>query len=292
MVPLHTDPLMLPVQWQGQEYLTSQYFHRQYRENAGLQGKYQRHQDFRRLLRSIELYAMLRERGDIVELQWDEIKHLESDLKQPVRRSLTPLFQATGYYPLILINIRAQNELVHHLDDEFSKKMAYTANVVVERAAKPTHPAVPDVARQELDAHQFAADYIETEKRLDALFGIPVHLTLTEAAKALKASIGLDLEQKLLVSPLMDDIPYTDIFLEVRELQARFSLKNGTLNPILAKHGWQTRVGETWEATEKAQQQGHCKRHVWVNGTKSGINWKWRVAFVEGIVKAEEHAHG
>lgn len=90
--------LRLPVHYNGQDYFTSQYFHRKYQEGAGLKGKYQRHTHFVRLLQSIEAYSLYSEQGDIVELRW---AHVKTRLPQIMRQALEPLFRLRGYQELV-----------------------------------------------------------------------------------------------------------------------------------------------------------------------------------------------
>lgn len=113
----HQDPLLLPVQYNGQEYFTSQYFHRQYQESAGLKGKYRQHAHFLRLFRSIEAYALYLEHGDIVEVRWKDVKPLKTD-ESHFRILWQALFQANGFNTLTLLNATMQVALSHHLDDE------------------------------------------------------------------------------------------------------------------------------------------------------------------------------
>ena len=62
------SPLMRPIEYQGQTYFTSRYFHQQYRANSypQRQGKYTRHKDFLRVLRTIPLYADYLRLGHVV----------------------------------------------------------------------------------------------------------------------------------------------------------------------------------------------------------------------------------
>lgn len=70
---IETNPLMLPVQYNGQTYLTSQFLHANYKNNDG--GKYEQLPHFNRLIRSIETYSIYIKRGDIIELTWKDLKN-------------------------------------------------------------------------------------------------------------------------------------------------------------------------------------------------------------------------
>ena len=84
---------------------------------------------------------------DIVELAWKRVKSGPiHDLDR-----LRPLFQATGYYPLILLNATAQLALSHHFDDELSQQVSVTVNTQaarMERAAVQGRSAPPAASAQ------------------------------------------------------------------------------------------------------------------------------------------------
>jgi hypothetical protein len=132
---LPVNLLFQPVVYQGQEYYTSQYFHQQYITNSAHGGKYQRHDDFLRLLRTIETYKIYTQQGDIVELVWSQVNSLTPNQRQYVvtgsNLSSNPsapfkmLFQATNYRPITLLNATAQLALSHYLDDELNKLLYY-----------------------------------------------------------------------------------------------------------------------------------------------------------------------
>lgn len=78
-----TSPLLSVIAYQGQDYFTSQYFHAQYVTNSPHSGKYRRHADFIRTIRSIASYTIYVDRSDIVALTFDRIKsEATQDLRQ------------------------------------------------------------------------------------------------------------------------------------------------------------------------------------------------------------------
>lgn len=171
----HQDVLMQPVMWEGQEYFTSQYFHRQYRESSGMAGKYEQHRNFTRLIRQIEAYDIYIEQGDIVELTWNHYKSLKNNGNSLLDslKTLEAMFLATSYNPLMLINKTGQIALTHHLDDELSKQMSVAANTMVARQDTPTMSVQMLIAhaQQLLDMANLMADHDERIKRLEALQG-------------------------------------------------------------------------------------------------------------------------
>ena len=102
--------LQQPVQYNGQTYFTSQYFHQQYLANSQAVGKYQRHADFLRLLRSMESYTLYVQREDIVELAWigrGKIADADSAFVNKIKH-LENVFREIHYNPLVLLNATAQ----------------------------------------------------------------------------------------------------------------------------------------------------------------------------------------
>lgn len=277
IVPLPSnDPLMQPVRYNGQDYFTSQYFHRQYQVNAGMQGKYRRHTHFVRLLRSIEAYRLYSEQGDIVELTWTRIK-AEGN---PLLVSLQPLFQAAGYNPLVLLNATAQVALSHHLDDALSKQMSVAANTAIARQAtrKPLDAHTPE----ELATRSMAA-WLEAAK----LFETPVHIAQQEGVKMVEASYGVNFRPLLKAAPAQNAIPDDAQMLEPADLAVFLGLKDGaTVNKRLADLGWQRRADLGWEPTPLGQR--HAARHAWTSNVsgKSGYNWKWNVLAVKNALRA------
>lgn len=120
------NPLMLPIQYNGQVYITSQRLHAEYKNNDG--SKYRQLKDFNRLIRSIEAYQNYVDNKDIVELTWQEVKGTSAEF--------APVFESTGYKPLMLINATMQLALSHHLDDEISKTISVAINTQAAEAAK------------------------------------------------------------------------------------------------------------------------------------------------------------
>jgi len=169
--------LMQPIQWDGQVYFTSHYFHQQYRNNSGDQGKYEQLKDFNRLIRSIEAYPRYVERGDIVELQRSEAS-----------ADFAPAFKATFGKPIMLINATAQVALTHHLDDEISKQVSVSVNAKSAQQISESQPRLQDVAKNHRARLQLARmvglkgpeavlaanDWTKREEGVDVLGGLGI----------------------------------------------------------------------------------------------------------------------
>lgn len=268
------NPLMQPVQYDGQEYFTSQYFWQQYLENSPYGGKYRQHSDFLRVIRGIETYLEYLARADIVELAWHQVK---SSSKHDLLSALTPAFEARGYQKLYLLNATAQVALSHHLDDEISKQMSVATNTTVARQAtrKPLEAHTPlELATRDMSA------WLDAGK----LFGAPLHIVQQEGVKLIATTHGVDFRPLLLAAPAQDNIRDEERMLEPTDLANEFgwgsSKRDGmAMNNRLEALGWQVKkIGGGWEATPLGKP--HSAPHAWTEHGKTGYNLKWRVAAV------------
>jgi hypothetical protein len=272
---------MQPVQYNGQEYYTSQYFHRQYIANSVHGGKYQRHGDFLRLLRTIETYKIYIQQGDIVELVWSQVNSrtpnqrsyvvTEEDKSTSLSQLFKPLFQAINYNPLTLLNATAQLALSHHLDDEINKQLS----VAVNTAMATPHADQDDTLPPYKEALVAFAFYLTMGKLLNA----PLHILEQEGVKQLLLNMNIDCRFLLAISPAQNNIPETEMMLEPTELAAKLGIANAVaMNRYLYEFGLQVRSPDgTWEPTPLGAP--HCIRHAWQShhSTKSGYNLKWNV---------------
>jgi len=270
-LPSVQSPLFAPVEIEIYTYFTSQYFQRQYQQQKaedGQTGKFAQHKHFRDKIRSIDSYDKLVEGRHVLVLAWEKVKEGPADFCG----RLQPLFKATGYYDLMLLDATAQLELTHHLDDELSKEIAY-------RHSKMTAQASP------VDTLALAEQAVESWKRLAATFHAPVHIALQEAVKYVDKTYHVDLRPLLLASPTQETIPDHERMLEPTELAQHLNYPSAmAFNKALEQAGWQQRRMRSWEATEEGRQ--HSTRHAWINGGKTGYNLKWNLAAVEALLTA------
>lgn len=281
------NPLMQPVQYQGQEYFTSQYFHQNYLANSQASGKYRRHGDFLRVMRHIEAYALYVGQNDIREITWKDITANE-DVGTPEWLSFKPLFQASGWNPITLLNATAQVALSHHLDDELSKQMSVAANTTVARQA--SRKPIDTLTRLEVIDRDVEAGF-----RLVARFGIAIeHIAQQEVVKLIRAEHGVDLRPLLKAAPAQDNLLPAAIMLEPTDLAKELGLPSGAaLNKRLETLGWQVKkIGGGWEPTPAGKPQ--CAMHAWSSdySTKSGHNWKWSLEAVRYALQQEDMDHG
>lgn len=262
--------LMSVIEFDGQWYYTSQYFHRQYIENSEVgKGKYRQHGHFREKLKSIDTYEDYVISRDIVELTWEATKNGPIAFLDRFK----PLFKATGYYDLILLNAKAQAAISHHLDDEESKKLSIAINT---QAARQQGPSRLTLARED----------IEECKAIAKLFGAPEHIALQEAVKYVEKTHGLDFRPYLLASPVQDAIPDDEVMLEPTEIAERLRYSSAiALNKALEAIGWQIKRAGVWEATDLGKP--HQTRHAWINQGKTGYNMKWCLSAVRHALGEE-----
>ena len=271
LIPL--SALMQPVEWQGQIYFTSQYFHREYLINSQYGGKYQRHKHFVRVIKAIPIYADLVAIGNIVEISWDRIK-TEAD---QILVQWKPLFEGTGYQPLTLLNAVGQEELFHHLEDEESKKRALASSTAIAR--QNTSGQRQSIRMQETSA------VLRYSLEICELLGLPPHRAQQEAVKMVAQETGINLNHLLLAAPAQQNIPDEDKMLEPRDLAKALGFASGMLlNQHLHAIGWQIpRIGGGWEATPAGKP--YCMTHAWTAGNKSGYNYCWNIEAVKDILK-------
>jgi hypothetical protein len=271
------SPLMQPVEWQGQMYFTSQYFHQQYNEQKRIEGKparYREHKNFRQKIRNIENYDKMTTGCNIVELAWESIKSGPAEIFS----RFTPLFKAVGYYDLLLLDATAQTELTHHLDDEISKEIAYRHS---RSGARQLSQKTSDLLPSELTLRD-----VKAFAELGQIWGIPPHIVQQETAKYIDTRYGINLRSLLLAAPAQQSIKDNEKMLEPNDLAKALGLSSGMLlNAHLHAAGWQIpRIGGGWEATPTGKP--YCTTHAWVAGNKSGYNYKWNLEAVRDALKA------
>jgi len=127
---------------------------------------------------------------------------------------------------------------------------------------------------------------LEGFKQLALVYDIPKHIYLTEATKQIERELGLDLNPMLLASPVMDEIPEEDVYLEPTELAKELGFETGAdLNNFLNQNGLQEKVGKQWNPTFEAA--GMCYKHAWKTEFKTGYNLKWNVEKVRELLEKE-----
>lgn len=261
------NPLMQPVQFNGQVYFTSQHFHSHYKSNAG--DKYSSLSSFNKLLRSIETYDKYVDNGDIVELVW-------SDAKKLADSNLDSVFKSTTYKPLLLINATAQLALSHHLDDEISKTISVAVNAQAAASSKADMRYISQQTKAALS--------------LVKLLGLEGNQAILGASRAVKkvtgysplelAGIELESESK--------EIAYKpgDIGVKLGGLSAQ------KVNKMLEERGYQTCFRDSdnkprWEPTEKGKAFGRMCDVERDNGTGNDQQWKWFSSIVEQLKSLE-----
>jgi len=257
-----TNPLLQPIQYNGQTYITSQRLHAEYKNSEGAK-KYELLKNFNRLIRSLEAYQSYIDKGDIVELPWKEAKITGSDFE--------PVYASISYKPLMLINATMQVALSHHLDDEISK----TISVAVNTAA----------AKNEQADKKFIARMMKDMLEVAKMCGLEGNQALLGACKATKKLTGfspLELLEMDLVAPVKEKlITPTDIGRQLGDLSAK------AVNKLLEMQGYQESYRDLhndlqWQPTAKGRPFGEMldsgKKHS--DGTPIK-QWKWFTSIVD-----------
>ena len=267
--------LMQPIQWNGQVYFTSHYFHQQYQENSKDGGKYAELKNFNKLVRGIEAYKEYADKADIVELN-----------KSETGSDLEPVFKATRGNPIMLINATAQVALTHHLDDEVSKSVSVAVN---EQTAKqlPTTATVAAIARETRGRLQLA--------KMFGLAGSKAQIAVNEWVHR---DHGINVMDELGVKFLKSEHQSPELTgTEIGE-RALFpgngSGKAQNVNLALWKMGFLRSIkGEkssSWEVTEKGLSSGHIEYDDMAkeNGKRSSMQViVYRESLIDELKKAE-----
>lgn len=272
------SPLMALVHYHGQDYYTAQYFHRQYLANSQYGGKHQRFDSFMRLLRAIPAYQDHVTLHDIQEVRWGAIKLDEPHLCG----SFKGIFEVIGWNPLTLLNATAQIAMVHHLDDELSRKLSVAVNTKAARQHSSRAGAG--------EIEQRAANALRGMLDAASILGTPLYVAQQEAVKYVDAKHGVDFRPLMLHAPAQDNIPDNDVMLEPTDLAKALNVASGRdMNLWLQSWGWQIRnIADGWAPTPAGMP--FCSRHAWTRGNKTGFNLKWKRRAVEAMLR--QHASG
>lgn len=250
------NPIMQPIQYNGQVFITSQRLHADYRNNNG--GKYRQLKDFNRLIRSIEAYQSYLDNGDIVELTWQEVKATGAEF--------APVFESISYKPIMLINATMQLAISHHLDDAISKAISVTVN---EQAANPKDKTDTKYITQVMK------DML-TIAKLCGLQGNQAILSANRATRKLTGHAPLELiDVDLIASVKERTITPTEIGIRLGGLSAV------KVNQMLSEIGYQDSTRDhkdhlVWNPTEKGKPFGEMldTGKKYSDGTPVK-QWKW-----------------
>jgi hypothetical protein len=251
------SPLMQAIQYKEQTYFTSQYFHSQYKANAG--DKYQNLSDFNALIRSIRAYPIYVQTGDIVELIWAEVKEITDG-------NLPSVMKSNAYRPIMLINATAQIALTHHLDDEISKEVSVAVN---------TKAATKVIKEKSVS---FLSREFKGALAIAHLMGFEGNQAMLSANQGMKSFHGVDMHKQFgftLVAPSKESL------LTATELGLKMGMSAIKVNLLLEDNGYiqsyvTTKGAKAWALTETGRPFAELldtgKRHG--NGTPvQQIKW-------------------
>lgn len=116
------------------------------------------------------------------------------------------------------------------------------------------------------------------------LFLIPVHMAQVEAVKHVRLACGVDYSNLLKIAPAQQNLEIEDVYLEPTELGKKLGHTPMKMNLVLCNLGLQEKTVSGWEPTTAGKQI--CTIHQWANGSKSGVNLKWKLSAVRAMAEA------
>ncbi len=256
-----TNPLMQPIQYNGQTYFTGQYFHQMYRNNSDTGGKYKQASHFLRLVRSIAAYPKYIEAGDIVELT--------KDRADPDYGSV---FKANYGNPIMLINATAQVALTHHLDDEVSKSASVKSNRQTAAGQKSI-----TAFQQAKAAPALLSAYLEAGK----LLGTSEAMAKAVAVEQVRSKLGVDFEP-MLIGNTVEEKPETPT-----ALGQEIGISGRAMNKALTEAGLQKKVGDEWVPTHKADGYYSLEPYQSRDSDHTGYRALWYKSVLD-VITADE----
>jgi hypothetical protein len=193
------------------------------------------------------------------------------------------LWKSVAYNPITLINATAQLALAEHLDDELSKQLSVAKNTMVARQMTEARQLSP--AEHINEVLQYSESYLKRA----ALFDPPQYVILQELGKNIEHLYHVNVRALLKESSSMRDIPEEEVMLTPNDLAKRLGVPSGaSMNQMLAKLGWQRRVGKEWEPTAIGAQYSYRKPWTSEHSTKTGFHYAWKVVAVQAALQKHE----
>lgn len=277
------EPLMQPIFLNRKEYRTSHFLHRDYQANSPHGGKFQRHDNFIRVLKNIEAFDIYKDQQDVIIFEsYKKAMGGSTNLVELNKnKALHDAFKAVSYKTLILVNATIQVALSHHLDDEESKKLSVAANTATARQLTGKGALPTELAQRTCKA------ILEIAK----MMGTPLHIALETAVKQAFLDTGVDLHTMLTQAAGMEKVEPAEMMLEPTNLAQRLGIGAGLsgarkMNDFLSQIGWQRKPfpKADWQLTSAGY--SHATSHPWYkeNG-KTGYNFKWNVEAVRNELR-------
>ena len=145
---------------------------------------------------------------------------------------------------------------------------------------------------QLVDSYQKAEKILVSLMNIAKVFETPTHIAQVETVKIVKKETGVDCQPYLQQAPAQDNIDELNVMLEPTDIAERLGITyrrgspdGSAVNKLLDKHGYQDKIDDNWEPTEKGAP--YAARHQWAKGSKSGYNYKWRLDLVKELLEYE-----
>ena len=141
-------------------------------------------------------------------------------------------------------------------------------------------------------AYRQAKEILVSMMEASKVFGTPEHIAQVETVKIVRKETGVDYQPLLQHAPAQDNIDDLNVMLEPTDIAERLGITfrrgspdGSAVNRLLDKHGYQDKIDDNWEPTEKGAP--YAARHQWTKGSKSGYNYKWRLDLVKELLEHE-----
>ena len=131
---------------------------------------------------------------------------------------------------------------------------------------------------------RYPEDVLEGYMKACNVFSIPVHMAQVEAVKHVRMACGVDYSNLLKIAPAQQNLAIEDVYLEPTELGKKLGYTAMKMNLVLCNLGLQEKTASGWEPTAAGKQI--CTIHQWANGSKSGVNLKWKLSAVRAMAEA------
>ena len=173
----------------------------------------------------------------------------------------------------------------------FQKWVAGEVIPSIQKTGSYSAPGAPQSSSR-LSVEQEAAGILETRLKVAQLLQVPTHLAQSESVKTVRQLTGVDYQPLLQHSSAQDNIDDLSVMLEPTDIAERLGITyrrgspdGSAVNKLLDKHGYQDKIDDNWEPTEKGAP--YAARHQWTKGSKSGYNYKWRLDLVKELLEYE-----
>ena len=205
-----------------------------------------------------------------------------------------PLQTAGGVQETTIISEPAVTFLLARSNTERGRQLnRWIHTEVIPSIRKTGSYSLPQAPGDHLvDSYQKAEKILVSLMNIAKVFETPTHIAQVETVKIVKKETGVDCQPYLQQAPAQDNIDDLNVMLEPTDIAERLGITyrrgspdGSAVNKLLHKHGYQHKIDDNWEPTDKGAP--YAARHQWTKGSKSGYNYKWRLDLVKELLEYE-----